>query len=259
MIKTEEYSRMKQQWQTFNPGQERNFSGFRECKHEIEEDVKRTDKTHEFLAGNDNANLARMQDILMTYLMYNFNLGYIGGMSDLLAPILCLVQDEVESFWCFAGFMRKISDNFAIDQTDMNQLRDDLRSVLAFVNEKLTRHLKDENSENMYFCFQWFNYWLKKEFSHLDILYLWEVLWTELPCSNFFLFVCAAILDQQTDTFVDGRFTFAQMADHVAKLSGNLNVSALLKQAEGIYLQVKNALESSEGEHPELRRIIGMS
>lgn len=40
--------------------------------------------------------------------MYNFNLGYVQGMSDLLSPILCLMDNEVDAFWCFVGFMDKV-------------------------------------------------------------------------------------------------------------------------------------------------------
>lgn len=44
----------------------------------------------------------------MTYVMYNFDLGYVQGMSDLLSPILCLMESEVDAFWCFVGFMDKV-------------------------------------------------------------------------------------------------------------------------------------------------------
>jgi len=33
-------------------------------------------------------------------------------MSDLLAPILYVMQNEVDAFWCFVGFMEKVSLNF---------------------------------------------------------------------------------------------------------------------------------------------------
>lgn len=58
-------------------------------------DVKRTDRTQEYFAGDDNPNLGVLQDVLMTYVMYNFDLGYVQGMSDLLAPILCIMNNEV--------------------------------------------------------------------------------------------------------------------------------------------------------------------
>jgi hypothetical protein len=40
--------------------------------------------------------------------MYNFDLGYVQGMSDLLSPILCLMENEVDAFWCFVGFMDRV-------------------------------------------------------------------------------------------------------------------------------------------------------
>lgn len=71
----------------------------------LEKDVNRTDRTIPFYAGENNPNLQILSDILMTYVMYNFDLGYVQGMSDLLSPILAVMSNEVDSFWCFVGFM----------------------------------------------------------------------------------------------------------------------------------------------------------
>ena len=73
-----------------------------------EKDVNRTDRTLPFFAGENNVNLQLLSDILMTYVMYNFDLGYVQGMSDLLSPILYVMSDEVDAFWCFVGFMDKV-------------------------------------------------------------------------------------------------------------------------------------------------------
>uniref|UniRef100_A0A182U2D0 TBC1 domain family member 15 n=1 Tax=Anopheles melas TaxID=34690 RepID=A0A182U2D0_9DIPT len=256
--KTQEYFQMKFQWLTMTPTQEHNFTGYRERKCQIEKDVKRTDRTYEFFAGDDNPNLAKLQDILMTYVMYNFDLGYVQGMSDLLAPILSLVQNEAESFWCFVGFMHKVFANFDIDQKGMKLQLEHLRVLLSFVNERLFNYMRENQSENMYFCFRWLLVWFKREFSNTDIMHLWEVLWTGLPCPNFHLFVCVAILDQEMDVFIDGQFSFTEILKHVNELSGNLNLAAVLEQAESIYLQVKQTLDAASKEsHHELRKIIG--
>lgn len=87
--------KMKLQWLSMSQIQEKNFADYRERKCQIEKDVKRTDRTQEYFAGDDNPNLGVLQDILMTYVMYNFDLGYVQGMSDLLAPILCIMNNEV--------------------------------------------------------------------------------------------------------------------------------------------------------------------
>ena len=89
--KSMEYYSMKAQWLSMTTAQEANFSGYRDRKCQIEKDVKRTDRTLDYFAGEDNPNLLSLQGILMTYVMYNFDLGYVQGMSDLLAPILAIM------------------------------------------------------------------------------------------------------------------------------------------------------------------------
>ena len=41
----------------------------------IEKDVNRTDRTTPFFSGDNNDKLVQLNDILMTYVMYNFDLG----------------------------------------------------------------------------------------------------------------------------------------------------------------------------------------
>lgn len=31
--------------------------------------------------------------------------GYVQGMSDLLSPVLFVMENEVDAFWCFVSFM----------------------------------------------------------------------------------------------------------------------------------------------------------
>ncbi|KAG7252233.1 hypothetical protein CRUP_017835 [Coryphaenoides rupestris] len=61
-------------------------------------DVNRTDRHNTFFSGNDNPGLTLLHDVLMTYCMYNFDLGYVQGMSDLLAPLLFVTQNEHHNF-----------------------------------------------------------------------------------------------------------------------------------------------------------------
>lgn len=44
---------------------------------------------------------------------------HVQGMSDLLSPILYVMEDESESFWCFAALMERMAPNFHRDQSGM--------------------------------------------------------------------------------------------------------------------------------------------
>lgn len=210
-LRTEEYFRMKRQWMSISEQQENNFSDYRDRKCQIEKDVKRTDRNLEYFEGEDNPNLVKLQNILMTYIMYNFDLGYVQGMSDLLAPILILMENEEESFWCFVGFMEKVFHNFDIDQAGMKRQLKEVNTLLSYTNPRLYNYFVEHQSENMYFCFRWLLVWFKREFSNQDILSLWEVLWTGLPCKNFHLFIALAILDEESFIFMENNFEFNEI------------------------------------------------
>ena len=48
---------------------------FRDQKSLIEKDVNRTDRKRLFYEGNENISLKMLFDVLVTYVMYNFDLG----------------------------------------------------------------------------------------------------------------------------------------------------------------------------------------
>ena len=52
--------------------------------------------------------LEQMKDMLLTYNEYNRDLGYVQGMSDLLAPIYAVMQDDALAFWGFVKFMERM-------------------------------------------------------------------------------------------------------------------------------------------------------
>lgn len=174
----------------------------------------------------------------MTYVMYNFDLGYVQGMSDLLSPILCLLDNEVDAFWCFVGFMDKVvsnnfftvlvaylayillfnffflfsqSTNFEMDQAGMKTQLCQLRLLLAVTEPQLAQYLDKHESGNMFFCFRWLLVLFKREFSAIDIMKLWEILWTDLPCKNFHLLLCAAILDSEKNVLMENRYGFTEI------------------------------------------------
>ncbi|GBP79556.1 TBC1 domain family member 15 [Eumeta japonica] len=252
--KTEEYYSMKLQWRSITEDQESRFSEYRDRKSLVEKDVNRTDRTHNFYAGDNNQNLVTLSDILMTYVMYNFDLGYVQGMSDILAPILLVMGNEVDSFWCFVGFMEKIASNFNMDQADMLSQLAQVHQIISFVCPDFAQYLIQRDSSNMYFCFRWLLVWFKREFSYIDIVKLWEVLWTGLPCINFHLLVAVAILDSEKEVIMNNNYGFAEILKHVNELSMKLDVDSILSAAEGIYHQIISAPHLTN----QIRIILGL-
>lgn len=253
--KTDEYFAMKLQWRSMTLVQENNFSDYRDRKNLIEKDVNRTDRTHPYYSGDNNPHLAQLSDILMTYVMYNFDLGYVQGMSDLLSPILCLMESEVDAFWCFVGFMEKVSPNFEVDQAGMKTQLCQLYTLLSTTDPQLAYYLNNHDSGNMFFCFRWLLVLFKREFSAVDIMKLWEVLWTDLPCKNFHLLICAAILNTERNVLMENHYGLTEILKHINDLSNHIDLSSTLSKAEGIHCQ----LISAEDQLPDnIRVIIGL-
>ncbi len=62
-------------------------------------------------------------------------------MSDFLAPILFVVDNEVDSFWCFVGLMDRLHGNFEMDQALTRRQLMQLRDLVVIVNPKLANYL----------------------------------------------------------------------------------------------------------------------
>ena len=137
-----------------------------------------------------------MKDMLLTYNEHNRELGYVQGMSDLLAPIYAVMQDDAIAFWAFVGFMRRMSRNFVRDQSGMRAQLTTLDQLVQLLDPKLYLHLQSADSTNFFFFFRMLLVWYKREFDYPDVLRLWEVLWTDFYTDDFHLFVCLAILER---------------------------------------------------------------
>ncbi|KAK2833045.1 hypothetical protein Q5P01_016934 [Channa striata] len=239
-VKTDEYFRMKVQWKSVSEEQEMRNSLLRGYRSLIERDVSRTDRHNTFFSGNDNPGLTLLHDVLMTYCMYNFDLGYVQGMSDLLSPILFITQNEVESFWCLTGFMELVHQNFEESQEAMKQQLLQLSILLKALDPS---YVTFWDSGSLCFCFRWLLIWFKREFSFEDILTLWEVLWTRLPCDNFHLLIACSILESQRGELIGSDHDFNTILKHINELTMKLDLQSVLRGAEAIYLQLVQCKE----------------
>lgn len=93
----------------------------------------------------------------------------------------------------------------------MKEQLEHLHTLLAFIDPELANYLDRHESGNMFFCFRWLLVWFKRELCYEDVLHLWEVLWTDLPCQNFHLLISVAILETEKNTLMENNYGFTEI------------------------------------------------
>lgn len=106
-----------------------------------------------------------------------------------------------------------------MDQAGMKEQLEHLHTLLAFVEPELANYLDRHESGNMFFCFRWLLVWFKRELSYEDVLHLWEVLWTGLPCQNFHLLISISILETEKNTLMENNYGFTEILKVCTKCS----------------------------------------
>ncbi|CAJ2508230.1 Uu.00g094160.m01.CDS01 [Anthostomella pinea] len=258
----DEYVRLKASWWerlVDHGGEGEEGEWWREQKARIEKDVHRTDRTVPIFAGEDlphpdpdspfssfgtNVHMEQMKDMLLTYNEYNKDLGYVQGMSDLLAPIYAVMQDDAIAFWGFQHFMDRMERNFLRDQSGMRNQLLTLDHLVQFMDPKLYAHLQAADSTNFFFFFRMLLVWYKREFKWMDVLHLWEVLWTDYLSSSFHLFIALAILEKHRDVIMTHLQHFDEVLKYVNELSTTMDLDSTLIRAEALFRRFHRLIEA---------------
>lgn len=258
----DEYIRLKGAWwerMVEGNQSEEQEEWWREQKNRIEKDVHRTDRNIPIFAGEDiphpdpdspfadvgtNVHLEQLKDMLLTYNEYNKDLGYVQGMSDLLAPIYAVVQDDAVAFWGFVGFMERMERNFLRNQSGMRMQLTTLDHLVQIMDPKLYIHLQSAESTNFFFFFRMLLVWYKREFEWPDVLRLWESLWTDYQSSNFHIFIALAILEKHRDVIMAHLKHFDEVLKYVNELSGTMDLESTLVRAESLFKRFQRTVET---------------
>ncbi|KAK4151750.1 rab-GTPase-TBC domain-containing protein [Chaetomidium leptoderma] len=271
------YIKLKGAWwerQIDQGGEGEEGEWWREQRGRIEKDVHRTDRNVTIFAGEDiphpdpdspfaevgtNVHLEQLKDMLLTYNEYNRDLGYVQGMSDLLAPIYAVTQDDAMAFWAFKGFMDRMERNFLRDQSGMRAQLRALDHLVQFMDPKLYAHLESADSTNFFFFFRMLLVWYKREFDWVDVLHLWEVLWTDFLSSNFHLFVALAILEKHRDVIMTHLKHFDEVLKYVNELSCTIDLDSTLIRAEALFKRFHRLVDAvdKKGNFPAPRPLVG--
>ncbi|KAF5545105.1 GTPase activating [Fusarium napiforme] len=208
------------------------------------EDIPHPDPSSPFAEVGTNVHLEQMKEMLLTYNEYNKDLGYVQGMSDLLAPIYAVIQDDAVAFWGFQKFMERMERNFLRDQSGMRNQLLTLDQLVQFMDPALWNHLQKADSTNFFFFFRMILVWYKREFAWLDVLRLWEGLWTDYMSANFHLFIALAILERHRDVIMEHLQHFDEVLKYVNELSNTIDLEATLIRAETLFKRFQRLVDA---------------
>lgn len=181
--KSAEYYNLRERWRTAVIEQGTNMSGeLAYVTSMVRKDVLRTDRHHPFYAGNDdNQNVGALFNVLTTYALNHPSVSYCQGMSDMASPLLVTMCDEAQAYICFCGLMSRLKYNFMIDGIAMTKKFTHLTEALQFYDIEFYNYLKQQQADDLLFCYRWLLLEMKREFAFEDALRMLEIMWASLP------------------------------------------------------------------------------
>ncbi|XP_065659329.1 TBC1 domain family member 16-like isoform X5 [Hydra vulgaris] len=205
---------------------------WRKVQFIVDKDVVRTDRLHPYYAGQDNPNLQIMRNLLLNYAIYNPVISYTQGMSDLVAPLLATLHNEVDTFWCFVGLME--ASMFVATPTDssmevsLNYLRELLRIMLP---DFYLHFLGQDYEMDLLFAHRWLVLCFKREFLYQEVLKIWEACWSRYQTDYFHIFVCVAIVKLYGFFCIERKLNSDEILQYFTEMAMKFDGTATLKEA----------------------------
>ncbi|XP_063046664.1 TBC1 domain family member 16 isoform X2 [Engraulis encrasicolus] len=237
--KRTEYQDIQQRRLCMSPEEQSEF--WRKVQFTVDKDVVRTDRTNLFFRGENNPNVEIMRRILLNYAVFNPEMGYCQGMSDLVAPLLSEVQDESDTFWCFVGLMENTIFISSPRDEDMERQLLYLRELLRLMLPRFHQHLLrlGEDGLQLLFCHRWLLLCFKREFPDAEALRMWEACWAHYQTDYFHLFLCVAIIVLYGEDVTELQLATDQMLLHFSNLSMHMNGELVLRKARSLLYQFR--------------------
>ncbi|XP_020241108.1 small G protein signaling modulator 2-like isoform X2 [Asparagus officinalis] len=206
---------------------------------------------------------ARLVAVLEAYAIYDPETGYCQGMSDLLSPILAVMEEDHDAFWCFVGFMKKARHNFRLDEVG---IRRQLKLVAKIIQTKdlhLYRHLEKLQAEDCFFVYRMVVVLFRRELTFEQTVSLWEVMWADQaavragirksawgrirakapPTDDLLLYAIAACVLQKRKLLIERSSSMDEIMRECNSLSGQLDVWRLLDDAHDLVATVHDKIE----------------
>ncbi|KAF3522532.1 hypothetical protein F2Q69_00048791 [Brassica cretica] len=205
---------------------------------------------------------ARLVAILEAYAVYDPEIGYCQGMSDLLSPILAVIEDDAFAFWCFVGFMSKARHNFRLDEVGMRRQLSMVSKIIKYKDIRLYRHLENLEAEDCFFVYRMVVVMFRRELTFEQTLCLWEVMWADQaairtgiakatwgrirlrapPTEDLLLYAIAASVLQRRKTIIEKYSGMDEIMKECNSMAGRLDVWKLLDDAHDLVVNLHDKI-----------------
>lgn len=208
---------------------------------------------------------ARLVAILEAYALYDPEIGYCQGMSDLLSPIIAVMTEDHEAFWCFVGFMKKARHNFRLDEVGIRRQLNIVSKIIKNKDSHLYRHLEELQAEDCFFVYRMVVVLFRRELTFEQTLCLWEVVWADQaairagigksawsrirqrapPTDDLLLYAIAASVLQRRKQIIQKYNSMDEILRECNAMAGHLDVWKLLDDAHHLVVNLHDKIETS--------------
>ncbi|KAE8727330.1 Detected protein of confused Function [Hibiscus syriacus] len=205
---------------------------------------------------------ARLVSILEAYSLYDPEIGYCQGMSDLLSPIISVVENDSEAFWCFAGFMKRARHNFRLDEVGIRRQLNIVSKIIKCKDNHLYRHLEKLQAEDCFFVYRMVIVLFRRELNFEQTLCLWEVMWADQaairagiaksawgrmrlrapPTDDLLLYAIAACVLQRRKLIIEKYSSMDEIMRECNSMAGHLDVWKLLDDAHDLVVNLHDKI-----------------
>ncbi|XP_019200316.1 PREDICTED: GTPase-activating protein gyp7-like isoform X2 [Ipomoea nil] len=205
---------------------------------------------------------ARLVAILEAYALYDPEIGYCQGMSDLLSPIISVITEDFEAFWCFVGFMKKARHNFRLDEVGIRRQLNIVSKIIKSKDSHLYRHLEKLQAEDCFFVYRMVIVLFRRELTFDQTLCLWEVMWADQaairagigksawsrirlrapPTEDLLLYAIAASVLQRRKQIIEKYSSMDEILRECNNMAGHLDVWKLLDDAHDLVVTLHDKI-----------------
>jgi hypothetical protein len=186
-------------------------------------------------------------------------------MIDLLSPIISIISEDHEAFWCFVGFMKKARQNFRLDEVGIKRQLELVAKIIKYKDGHLFKHLEKLQAEDCFFVYRMVVVLFRRELTFEQTLCLWEVMWADQaairagiggisawnkvrkrapPTDDLLLYAIAASVLQRRKLIIEKYSSMDEIIRECNSMSGQLDVLKLLDDAHNLVVALHDKIET---------------